>query len=203
MRIVDLEEKDEPIWETPFDVKLQQIFTHSHFNYDKTALISALPHLEELISLPEKTKLLVQLASYTNDDGYFCGTQAERDICAGNIFPHLYQVKGYLLNIGLPPVHEDLPTPLILMLQQVGKSVDLDTISIRIYFPEAIKDPNSYLKYTTVEERMHNSQAVDECLRSHPVKIVLVESGKILYHNNVLEEQMEQLDKELEKSRQQ
>jgi hypothetical protein len=201
MKIVDLDSKDEQIWETPFDEKLQQIFTHSHFNYDKTALVSAFPHLEELISLPEKIKLLVQVASYTNTDGYFCDNPRQIAIDCDHISPHLYQIKGYLLKIGFPPIREGFPMPLNVMIQQVGSEEGNNFFDVDIYSPSTIKDPNAYLKYGSVEEREKNHQVVQECLWWHPVRISLIDSGKVLYHNNVLEEQMERLEKEMEKRR--
>lgn len=201
MRIVDLDSKDKDIWETPFDVKLQQIFTHSHFNYDKAALKSAFPHLEELISLPERTKLQVQVASYTNTDGCPCGNPRHDMMLYGHIFPHLYQIKGYLLNVSLPPIRTGFPTPLNVMIQRVGDE-DSNLFDVDIHLPSAIKDPNAYLKYGDVEEREKNYSEIEECLWWHPIRISLVESDKILYHNQVLEEQMKQLDRELEKKRQ-
>lgn len=201
MKIVDLDCKDENIWETPFDVKLQECFTNPDFNYDKTTLISAFPQLEELILLPERAKLQVQFASYTNTDGCPCGNPREAAIKYGYIFPHLCQLKGYLLNVGLPPIREGFPTPLQVMVQQVGSEEGNNLFNVDICPPSTIKDPNTYLKYDGVEERMKNFPEVWECLRWHPVRISLVDSGKVLYHNSVLEKQMERLEKEMEKRR--
>ena len=96
MEIISLPKYVKDIWQIPFDPELS-LFKPEDKVCDKTKLIKAFPELEELISLPDGTKFEVLVASYTYTESNFSGTVRTKSISLGQVYPHQYQVPGYLL----------------------------------------------------------------------------------------------------------
>lgn len=208
MRIVTLSEKADLHWnKLPFNPSpLDNRYLPALSENDRKAILSVSPELEEFLNLPEGTKLEVQTASYTNTDGCPCGNPHEQALEYGHIYPHIYQVHGYLEGTGFVEGYEHplldgtsykFPARLGFTLQRVDGDGGSDMYEI--YPREAIIDPNDFLKIPSQSRDEQGFLIHTVLFHWHPVKISHFDSGKVMYHNQTLEEQMEMFDKELEK----